>query len=759
MILRPSSDRAASVNPASPAPPSPYAVRRELERILASEGLRYSERLCRFLRFVVERQIEGHGEHLKESVLAVEIFDRETDYDSRTDSIVRVEARRLREKLDRYYAIEGSSSPVVISLPKGSYVPVFTSRVPVSDSLVAAPAIKFAGVSKTFLAAIVSAAIICIAATFFVSRWIYSPKHSKISPIRRITAQSGLTVEPALSPDGKLLAYASDLGGTGQLQIWVQQASGGMPRRLTDHPGNDSNPSFSPDGSLIAYRTEGAADGIYIVPSLGGMSTLLARGGYRPRFSPDGETIAYWKGERTFLAAGIFLVKSSGGAPTQLHGEFSYASYPVWSPDGKYVLFVGSKGRANSWMAQTDEWDWWVAPVSGGAAIRTGAYRALKAQNIVPPHTGWGHRLVIPYYWTASGAIIFSGRNGDETNIWKVPISNRSWRITGPAEQITFGVGRQDYPSRDSAGSLVFSALTQKSDIWALPADINRAVPQGSPVQLTDDATSYRDPVVSQDGSRVAFLANRAGNFDVWLRDLKSGGERPITASRQSEDSIALSADGSLVAFGYYLPPPKEPVFVTSLTETRQRELCADCGEPRAWLPDLSALICQHITATESILRLVGMNGQAKTILKSTQTAFFSPSITSDGHWLALVLRKPPTEHKIVAVPFRNGVASPESEWVTISDGGYWVDKPRWSPDGNVIYYVSDQDGFVCIWARHLHPLTKKPIGDAVPMGHFHRRRNSLGTVYGFELSVAKDKLVFNVGENSGEIWSLSAPQ
>ena len=98
-------------------------VRAELERILASEVFSRSQHLRRFLSFIVEQRLAGQGHSLKESVLAHELYGKGTDFDGGTDPVVRVDARRLRDKLREYY--EGRSDPVVISLPKGSYVPVF----------------------------------------------------------------------------------------------------------------------------------------------------------------------------------------------------------------------------------------------------------------------------------------------------------------------------------------------------------------------------------------------------------------------------------------------------------------------------------------------------------------------------------------------------------------------------------------------------------------------------------------------------------
>lgn len=103
-------------------------VREQLARILASSGFTSSQRLCRFLRFIVERTLEDDAERLKEYVIAIEVFDRNETYDPSIDSIVRVEARRLRHKLKAYYEGAGRQDAVRIDLRPGSYIPLFRSR-------------------------------------------------------------------------------------------------------------------------------------------------------------------------------------------------------------------------------------------------------------------------------------------------------------------------------------------------------------------------------------------------------------------------------------------------------------------------------------------------------------------------------------------------------------------------------------------------------------------------------------------------------
>ena len=101
------------------------AVRRQLDRVLASDGFSRNERLARFLRFAVERHLQGRDGEVKESVIAVEVFGRNPDHDPRHDSIVRTEATRLRARLGEYYLGERKNDALVIELPKGGYTPVF----------------------------------------------------------------------------------------------------------------------------------------------------------------------------------------------------------------------------------------------------------------------------------------------------------------------------------------------------------------------------------------------------------------------------------------------------------------------------------------------------------------------------------------------------------------------------------------------------------------------------------------------------------
>jgi len=154
-------------------------IRDHLERILSSPAFSAAGRRVRLLRFLVNRSLAGDAAALKESVIAVEVFDRAPDYDPKLDSAVRVEMGRLRSRLIEYYAQAGQRDPVRIEIPKGSYQPVFVFERPAADvSPAAAPAIdpKEERAWKT-AAAVAAAVALCLAA---VAIWRLGARPSAI---------------------------------------------------------------------------------------------------------------------------------------------------------------------------------------------------------------------------------------------------------------------------------------------------------------------------------------------------------------------------------------------------------------------------------------------------------------------------------------------------------------------------------------------------------------------------------------------------
>jgi hypothetical protein len=153
---------------------------------------------------------------------------------------------------------------------------------------------------------------------WWFSQRVNPPAEMATPVLTRLTADAGLTFQPSLSPDGKLIAYSSDRAGDGGLDIWVQQLAGGDPVRLTHDPADEQDPSFSPDGSRIVFTSGREGGGVYLMSALGGAQQKIAEDGIEPRFSPDGNWIAYRTGDRlsgVFVSGAAYVVPAAGGIP------------------------------------------------------------------------------------------------------------------------------------------------------------------------------------------------------------------------------------------------------------------------------------------------------------------------------------------------------------------------------------------------------------------------------------------------------------
>jgi hypothetical protein len=186
------------------------AVRSQLERILASELFARSARLSAFLRFVTEQTIDGHGAMLKEHFLGSQLYSKGLEFDGAADPIVRVDARRLRDKLREYYA-EFPLDPIVISLPKGNYVPVFAdtriASIPsVTDTQqVSQQSGKVARGLRWRWAAVAGGLSVLLGSGLALSLLNRAPQAQRLV---LVTPFQGNKLAPALSPDGRFVAFA-----------------------------------------------------------------------------------------------------------------------------------------------------------------------------------------------------------------------------------------------------------------------------------------------------------------------------------------------------------------------------------------------------------------------------------------------------------------------------------------------------------------------------------------------------------------------
>jgi hypothetical protein len=130
--------------------------------------------------------------------------------------------------------------------------------------------------------------------------------------------------------------------------------------------------------------------------------------------------------------------------------------------------------------------------------------------------------------------------------------------------------------------------------------------------------------------------------------------------------------------------------------------------------------------------------------------------LSPDDRWICFKLEQQPGHEPTFIAPVRNGVAAQEDEWIQITDGP--VDgRSWWSPDGNLLYYQSERDGSLCLWAQKLDKASKHSLGPAFAVYHVHGRRRSIRAAE-FGYGMGPDKLYFSLLETTGNIW-MAEPQ
>jgi eukaryotic-like serine/threonine-protein kinase len=619
-----------------------------------------------------------------------------------------------------------------------------------SDSGRSAPATR----RRTISSSIVACAAILALAAAGTAWWLAHGASSgpdRVAVLRRLTSDPGLTTEPALSPDGKLVAYASDRAGKGKLDIWLQQLTGGEPVRLTHGEGDDREPAFSPDGTKIAFRSNREGGGIYVISTLGGTERKIAERGRRPRFSPDGSAVAYWMGEQGGGQAPgkLYVVSAVGGSATQIHPELPVARNPIWSPDGKSLLFECAD---NVYVGRG--YDWCVGSADGKTMSRTGAVEALRRQGLIPTQIGQLSELPVPGAWLDQ-RMVFSATLGNSTNLWQIAIAPKTLQISGLAHRLTSATAMEGEPSIANRGPgqlplVVFSSLTENVDIWSVPLDTTRAKVTGEPRRLTQDLASDIRPSISGDGKKLVFNSNRSGNWDVWIKDLDAGKEVPLLATPADELSPKISPDGSTVVYSI-LENNKQVTYLVTSGGGLPKKVCDDCY---AWTPSSDGKKMPFLSWP--MIKLLDLDTGRKTdILKLHLANTGAYRMSWDDRWLVFYATVDAGHTFMFIAPIREGAVTDESEFVSVTDGSTVDIVPEMSPDGNVLYFLSDRDTHRCLWAQRLDPATKHLVGAAFPVQHFHGA--SLSPIYvkpgQRAISVARDKIVITVAEHLGNIW------
>lgn len=362
--------------------------------------------------------------------------------------------------------------------------------------------------------------------------------------------------EPALSPDGQRVAYASNRDG--QFDIHVVAVTGGQPLRLTRHPASDRKPAWYPDGNTLSFVSSrhGQAD-IWVTGRFGDGARLLLADADDPAVCPDGRSLAFVREDQAEEGRIFVADLEQLAAPRQLtrgpeHGLWDHRE-PAWSHDGRRICY-GAKN--NLWLVD----------------LATGMVRQLT-------HGGREDRQPA---WSADDThIYFSSFRDNSYAIWRVALGD------GRLTRVTQGSGGERHPSLADLGRrLAFHGEpNQDNDLLLVDRRSGHTTRMSGPA---DDSF----PSLATDGSRLVFISDRwSDRNEVWVQDLDAGrpSEPPRQLTRQHGHAShpALSPDGRWVAY-YRLDGPERDLWLVPITGGAPHRLTrhpASDVQP-GWSPD-----------------------------------------------------------------------------------------------------------------------------------------------------------------------------
>ena len=319
-----------------------------------------------------------------------------------------------------------------------------------------------------------------------------SDRNARVTGLELISTFAGSHRWPSLSPDGSMVAFVSDAGGTPQ--VWIKNLANGDPIQITFGGLPAVRPRWSARGGQIIYSRRGG--GIWSVPILGGEPRQIVAEGWNADVSPDGRRLVF---ER---AGGIFVAGADGVDASQLprpprqliahYGE----SWPTFSPDGESIaVFLGEQGRYG---------DYWIVPSDGTEPRRV---TSDLHDGGAPTWTPDGKSLVVP-----------SARSGS-VNLWRVPVAG------GPPEALTTGSGEDLDPVVSLDGRTLLFANVKRT--WALVLHDPHG---GTRRTLLEKRTPLAFPRYSPDGRRIALAGrNSRGEMHLFVMDADGSNLTAVT--------------------------------------------------------------------------------------------------------------------------------------------------------------------------------------------------------------------------------------
>jgi Tol biopolymer transport system component len=680
-------------------------IQQELSRLLASRQFADSPRLSRFLAYIVERTLADETDQMKEYAIGLAVFDRPADFDPRLDTIVRVQASKLRSRLNDYYLFQGSSSPVRIRLPRGSYIPAFEyGNVEAVPPLAGGPAAlpRWAGFRFWGIAA---AAVAVTFSAGFLSAVKLRPNPPRTDTLRFLLSTPSeyqSFQQTQVSPDGRKLVSTVVRKAEAGTAIYLHNLESGAGAQL---PGtkDGSAPYWSPDRRQIVFTR---ASRLYRLD--------IGRGGEPVLVGPGESTWGFdWNPNGVILIGGspgpVRQVSLSGGDPaavTIIDKPLTAHSFPRFLPGGNRFLYLARN------------------ETPGDSAIYAGSLDGKLKKRILQSDTK-GLFVSRPDSPAGKGYILF-GRGGE---LLAQPFDGNRLEVNGAPRPLTGGIPQSPYGlSPFSASSSILSYATE----FDVPGQLTWFDRTGNVVGELGPAADLGDPVISPDGSRVAFDQAEASNRDIWTIETRRS-EKPtrITFDPEVDHTPVWSPDSRRIAFESHRNPPG--LYVTAAEGGAAESLMLAGGDaPSGWAQDGGLFLFESMRSLPGIpsIWLLPLTGERKPRLwLRSAVGIRWPVLSPNGKWIAYVSTEFGQSNVFVQA-FDAGSGPVAGKWQISVGGGL---QPVWRVDGKELFYLSPNN---VLMAVALKPGAAFTYDRPVPLFDTHLRtlrgpRNEYSTLDG----------------------------
>ena len=561
------------------------------------------------------------------AVVAYETFSRRlaSEYDATPSPETRALAARVRGR----QAIAGDRDEA-----RGGPMPPGVEASTESQALGARAAIATENAASRTLAnrslariGVVAGAVIVAASVVTTTFW----RREQIRPLTVletivVSAAPELEVEPALSPDGEMVVYAS--GPLGAMRIFVRPVSGGAPVMLSGSIGGDHRwPRWSPDGRQILFVAKPAVSpptgALYMVSALGGEPpVLLSASGERvmtPTWSADGKLIAYSDGN------GI-LVRTLAGGPARRIVDEEAVHSPAFSPDGRFIAYVAGDLFGESVLN--------IAPSSIVVVAASG---------------GAGRRLTDVIHsnrspaWSADGRSVLYLSNVNGASDLHQQRLTRDGEPVGAPLRLTTGLGAATIAMSGDGSALVYSIVRRRSQIWSAPISSGDATSASEIALVTREAQAVEGLDLSRDGKWLVYDSDRSGNQDIYKMSVDGRDPVRLTSHPAPDFVPQWSPDGAEIAY-YSVRTGNRDVRVMSADGRNDRAVTDDPADELypAWSPDGRELVVQRIRGEGGSGQLVVFRRDSAQLwryarsLPGTAGAQF-PRWSPNGRWIAFV--------------------------------------------------------------------------------------------------------------------------